>query len=77
MSAPFGLGVIKSTCRAVCRPPLEQIPIELIHKRSSAHSRESGNPGATCSESVSVALGPRFRGDERMTGAIPSHRISL
>ncbi len=33
MSALFGLGVIKSTCRAVCRPRLEQIPIELIHKR--------------------------------------------
>ena len=40
----------------------------------SAHSRESGNPGA---ENSARELGPRVRGDERNQEAIQAQLISL
>src|SRR5215831_17116161 len=76
----FGLALFRFCLRLVClpafcfrhdRPPVSRDWITMPECREgatySAHSRASGNPVVTTS--VLVALGPRFRGDERWMGA--------
>jgi MFS transporter, PAT family, beta-lactamase induction signal transducer AmpG len=64
MAALLTIGIATTLAAREPEKP-EHVPFEPRHP--SAHSRESGNPGGGGDR-----LGPRFRGDERMTNSLSS-----
>jgi hypothetical protein len=50
-------------CKLAIDPLLRALSMQIA---STAHSRASGNPGPLAGSLQYVALGPRFREDERM-----------